>query len=346
MVLSGCSSPQPIVDLSPLSSQIGKLSSINANLSASNERLQTANDGLSKENLRLLSQLRADADAGLSANAKGWTPFEEYVWRHQVTLLPDVTPDKFTTEKWKEASKLYEAGGEQAMQVVIKDLNDDAAKTNKTIGELKKSVEQLTFERDTAQNKAQLALKDVQKTNENLSSSVEQARQNENKRIMDEVRQSQIAFWNRCGSLLGIAALGLAAGAYFSPISRKKLFEGSMISVVLSTLAFATARFYSSPWFGWSVAGFLSVVGGAYLFYKLKSAHAASQCATKVAKYEKFGAAVVPVLDDAYDNATDAEKVILDSKIFNALSKLEDVEVKAFVNEIRSSIKLENKLNK
>jgi len=342
LAISGCHTTQPVVDLSPLSVQIGKLSTVNSELTVANERLQAANDSLSKENAHLLSQLRADADAGLSANAKGWTPFEGYVWRHQGMLMQDIVPDQFTADKWTESAALYAAGGEYAMQGVVKDLNADAAKTNQTIGELQKSVEQLTLDRSAAMDAAKSAMAAVNAANEALSSAVEQARQNENKRVMAQVRAEQVAFWNRCGYGLGMAALALASGAFFSPVAKKKMAEGSVLAAVLSAASFASARFFASKWFVWVIGIAGAVAGGALLFHKLKTSHEASETAKKKLVYQKFGEAVVPVMDDAYDNASPEEKAILDTKIFNRLSEVEDAEVKALVHQIRSSIKLTN----
>jgi len=47
-------------------------------------------------------------------------------------------------------------------------------------------------------------------------------------------------------------------------------------------------------------------------------------------------------MDDAYDNASPEEKAVLDSKIFDRLSAVEDASTKALVDEIRASIKLAN----
>lgn len=343
LLLAGCQSTQsPVVDIAPLSAQIGHVTEANGELQVANERLKVANDALTDENARLLAMLRADADAGQSANLKGWLPFEKYVWGHQIALLPDIVPDKTTADRWSEASTLYAAGGESAMQGVINTLNENAKKTNETLGTLREQVDAMTKERDAANEAATAALERVHKAEAALASAVEQAVQNENKRVMAEVRASQVEFWNRCGYGLGIAALGLAAGAFFSPMAKKKLAEGSVLSAVLSAASFASARFFASKWFGWAMGIAGAVAGGAYLFHKLKASHAASETAKKAAVYAKFGEFVVPVMDDAYDNASAEDKAILDAKIFDQLSAVEDAQVKALVDEIRASIKLAN----
>jgi hypothetical protein len=342
LILAGCHTTQPIVDIAPLSTQIDKLSTVNSELTVANERLKAANDALTAENARLLSMIRADADAGQSANLKGWLPFEKYVWGHQIALLPDIVPDKTTADRWSEASTLYAAGGESAMQGVINTLNADAKKTNETLGTLREQVADLAKERDAANEAATAALERVHKAEAALASAVEQAVQNENKRVMAEVRASQVEFWNRCGYGLGIAALGLAAGAFFSPMAKKKLAEGSVLSAVLSAASFASARFFASKWFVWVMGIAGAVAGGALLFHKLKTSHEASETAKKKLVYQKFGEAVVPVMDDAYDNASAEDKAILDAKIFDQLSAVEDAQVKALVDEIRASIKLAN----
>lgn len=343
LILAGCETdkPQATIDLAPLSTQIGNLSDANADLRAANERLLAANGALKVENERLKAMLRADADAGLAANAKGWLPFEGAVWRHQLALLPGIQPDAATEGKWTEASGLYAAGGEAAMQGVIDGLNADAAKTNAELGKLKTATDQAISDRDAAQEAAKKAQEAVDAAKQELANAVAQARHDEARLLREAAKAEQVTFWNRCGSGLGLLALALAAGAFFSPVAKTKLGEGAAIAGGLAVLCFGMSRFSASAWFGPTVGIALAVGGGAFLFWKLRAAHRAAETSAKAEKYQAFGEQIVPILDDAYDAATDEEKAILDSKIFDKMSENETAEVKALVDQIRAAIKLE-----
>ena len=342
-LLAACQTdkPAPVIDVAPLSSQIGALAQANADLRAANERLTQANVALQTENERLKSQLRSDADAGLAANEKGWLPFEGYVWRQQIARLPSVQPDASTVSKWTEASGLYAAGGESAMQGVINTLNADAKKTNETLGQLLSQTEQLTKERDAANEAATAALARVQKAEEDLSAAVEKARQDE----AQAIRMEQVRFCNRWGGFAALAALAAGISAYWLGTIGLVLFGGMGLS---SMILFGAARFLSSPWFGWT-AGAVVIVG---VIAAIVLVWRKQRKASMADRYASFGVAVVPELDRIYENKSSmkdwltqhpdaTQSDFIELEVFDILSKKMDASTKAVVDEIRASIKLE-----
>ena len=329
--LVGCQTEQPAqtVDIAPLSTQIGNLSDANADLKVANERLKAANNALTAENARLLAMLRADAEAGQSANLKGWLPFEKYVWGHQIALLPDIVPDKTTADRWNEASTLYAEGGESAMQGVLNTLNADAKKTNETLGQLLSQTKQLTKERDAANEAATAALARVHEAEEDLSAAVEKARQDE----AQAIRLEQVKFCNRWGGFAALAALAAGISAYWLGTIGLVLFGGLGLS---SLILFGAARFLSSPWFGWTAGAVVIGAVIASIVLVLRKQRQADDAA-------KLGMAVKPIisaLDTAYDAADIEHQAWMDAQIFEVLGK-QGAEYSAAIHEIKASIALE-----
>ena len=366
IVLAGCQTtpPAPTVDLAPLSTQIGNLSSANSDLAAANARLKAANEALAAENARLLAMLRADADAGRAANAKGWVPFERYVWGHQIALLPGIVPDKATSDRWSEASNLYAAGGESAMQGVIDTLNADAAKTNETLGTLREQVDALTKERDTANEATKRALERVQEAEQSLAAAVEQTRRDEAARIARETREWQIHAANWAGGGLFVATLGLAAAAWFIPISRRMFGEGAIVAMALCVGCFAFARLLGNPLFLPVACGAYGVGLLGWAAWKVRSGmrereaeESAKAAVEKADRYTAWGASVVPAIDDIYEDKSvltawianwkslhpgmePTQSDYIEARLFDPLSASQDANIKRVVDEIRSSVKL------
>jgi outer membrane murein-binding lipoprotein Lpp len=324
VVLSGCVTDAPRVepvDIGPLSSQIGDLARANADLRAANERLAQANAALQAENERLKAQLRADADAGLAANAKGWLPFEVYVFRQQIARLPGIQPDATTTAKWTEAAGLYAAGGEAAMRYVIDDLHDDATAQAKKLGELSSRIEQLTRERDAATEDATRALRAVEDAKAALAAAIQQARQDEAARIARETREWQIYAANWAGGGLFVATLGLAAAAWFLSAASKKLGEGAIVAFALCVGCFAFARFLGNPWF-LPVSGTLYGIGFAgWMAWKIKAGINEREAKVKASRDGLVAAVLVQKLNDFYDASSAEMKAQLDAGLFAELEK-------------------------
>lgn len=346
LLLSGCFEtvqPTPAVDLAPLSTQIGNLSSANSDLKVANERLQAANAALKAENEHLKAMLRADADAGLAANGKGWIPFEKYVWNHQLQLLP-VAPDTGTTAKWTEASTLYAAGGESAMQGVVNDLTTQAGQLNTKLGELTKVAETAQAERDAAQKTADEAMQRAQQAEQDLKDAVAKAKSDEAARIAAETRAWQIHAANWAGAGLGALALAFTAGAFFLSAASKKLREAAVAAVALCIGCFAFARFLGWPWFLPVVGGAYLIAGAGWLAWKIRAGIREAAAKKAAATNELAVKPIISTLDTAYDAADAEHQAWMDAQIFDALGK-QGAQYSAAIHEIKASIALEKSDN-
>lgn len=339
--IAGCTTTKPTtsMDISPLSAQISKLAQSNADLRAANERLSLANAQLTAANDTLKATLRADAEAGLAANTKGWLPFERYVWQHQLTLLPGI-PDDVTASKWTEAAGLYTSGGEAAMQGIISDLHESAEKQSAKLGELSATIEQLAKERDAAQEASILLQKSVRDANDALSSAIEQGRQ----KALQDVRDAQVAWANRFGGYAAIGTLLAGIGIYW-------LGEGAVVACLglgaSSMLLFGYARFLGWPYYGWVVGGIAATVFAVGVIYLRRI----SAMKSRASRYGAFGRVVVPAIDDIYEDKSkmsdwlaskpDAtQSDFIESRLFDKLSNTMDSDTKAVVDEIRASSKI------
>lgn len=319
VVLAGCVTDEPPatpVDIAPLSSQIGSLAHANADLRAANERLAEANEALRAENERLKAQLRADADAGLAANAKGWLPFEGYVFRQQIARLPGIQPDASTAAKWTEAAGLYAAGGESAMQGVIDSLHSDAAVQAAKIGELSTKALQLERERDEAQGAATLAQKAVQDAGAALASAVAQARRDE----ASAIRKEQIRRANQGGTVCWTLALLLAAAAIFSPAAKGRFAEVALFFAGASATLFAAARWLGSPWFERAVIAAWATAGAVGIVWLIRRGIAEREAKAKAERDGIVASVVVQALNDFYDAADSGTQSKLDAGLFAKLA--------------------------
>lgn len=341
LLLCGCTTTKPVkqFDISPLSAQINKLSEANSDLREANERLTVANFQLSEANDDLKAMLRADAEAGLAANANGWLPFERYVWQHQLTLLPG-PPDEVTSSKWAEAAGPYASDGEAAMQGIVSDLHASAEKQSFKLDKLSSTIEQLAHERDAAQEAASLAQMAVLDANDSMASAIEQARQ----ASLQDVRNAQVAWANRFGGYAAIGALLAGIGIYW-------LGEGAVIAFLglgaSSVLLFGYARFLGWPYYGWAVGGISAIIAILAIFYLMRIASMKS----KASRYGTFGKVIVPALDDIYEDKSKmadwlisrpeaTQSDFIESRLFDKLSNTMDSDTKAVVDEIRAANKV------
>lgn len=339
LTLFGCQCPpkQQTVDLTPLSTQIGNLSDANAGLKVTNDRLQAANTALQAENEHLKAMFRADADAGLAANGKGWLPFEKYVWKHQISLLPSVAPDAATSGKWNEASTLYAAGGESAMQGVIKDLQASAGTLNTQLGKAQEAVKAAQAERDKLQQAVDAALKRAQEAEQNLVSAVAKAKADEDARIAAETRAWQVHAANWAGGALGILALACIAGMIFLSAAISPFRKAAVVCGAGCVICFAFARFAASDWF---MPVTLSVTGLAlsgWAAWEIRAAIKRKEATKKAGEASMVANTIISALDTYYDTQASTEaKADMDAKLWPALEAVGPAYAAA-VNRIKAA---------
>jgi hypothetical protein len=144
--------------------------------------------------------------------------------------------------------------------------------------------------------------------------------------------------------LTGAAMLTLALCAVFGGIVALRAVGPFAAVVGLCGLAcFGLAQVVSQWWFKWAVLGVVALVGAVIAWWVIKKYRASvlgEAASKKAAQLKSALTEIVPVLDDAYDNADAAGAKFMDEMIFAKLSKERmDESDKAVVHEIRNDIK-------
>lgn len=170
----------------------------------------------------------------------------------------------------------------------------------------------------------EVAIKALEKQNASLLVQIEKER---TRALREQVRY------------LNIAGMGLVAAFGIS------IFFGSLTAMaktwpllLLAAGCFGLAQVVGHPWF---MRGFLgiSALGLGYLVYWVIDRHRQGRLQQAIAKRADKLKEMVPVLDEAYENAGDDLKKALDSKIFDRLSAIWSKEDKAVIHQVRADVK-------
>lgn len=158
----------------------------------------------------------------------------------------------------------------------------------------------------------------------------------------NQVMRDQVAWLNRaaaaCGALL-ILVVGLAS--VFGGIGALRSVAPFAALLFIATLTCAgLAQVIGAWWFKWAILGstLLSLgVAGWWAYAKHRQGVLKEAAEAKAAKLQGVAKNVIPVLDRAYEEATQDVKELLDRTIFQPLSAQMDKAEKAAVHEIRAT---------
>ena len=159
----------------------------------------------------------------------------------------------------------------------------------------------------------------------------------------NEVMRQQVAWFNRIGAgceALAIAAIGLAF-FFGGLLALRKVAPVSAFLSVSGLLCFGLAQIIGLPWFKWACLGSVAIVVawvGVWLYRHYKQGDLKQEADARLGKVTATLGAVVPVLDQAYENADQTVRDLLDKTIFNRLSDVMKSipEAKATIHEIRA----------
>lgn len=160
-------------------------------------------------------------------------------------------------------------------------------------------------------------------------------------RARNVVLQEQVSLLNRIAVSLGaLAVLSLGLGAIFGGLGiLRQVAPFALLCVLGSLTAFGLAQIVGQPWFMWSVlaAVLLSLaVCGWWIWQKHKAGTLAESVGKKADKLQNTLGDIVPVLDEAFDQADEATRAALDRLIFQRLRAKMDREEKKLIHEMRA----------
>lgn len=160
-------------------------------------------------------------------------------------------------------------------------------------------------------------------------------------RTRHQVRAAQVAALNRWGAYLtgaAVLALGLA-GVFGSFAGLRTVGPLAGLAFLGGLACFGIAQIVGQPWFMWAVLGVVALGFGLCAWWvvaKYRAGTLAEKLASRATKLNGALRAVVPVLDQAYDEADATTRDLLDRTIFSRLSAAMDREQKQTVHEIRA----------
>lgn len=160
-------------------------------------------------------------------------------------------------------------------------------------------------------------------------------------RTRHQVRQAQVAALNRWGAYLtGASLLALGLAAVFGSFAGLRTVGPLAALAFLGGLAcFGIAQIVGQPWFMWAVLATVALGFGLCAWWvvaKYRAGVLAEKLAARADKLNGALRAVVPVLDQAYDEADATVRDLLDRTIFSRLSAAMDRQQKQTVHEIRA----------
>jgi hypothetical protein len=140
--------------------------------------------------------------------------------------------------------------------------------------------------------------------------------------------QARWLTWTGVGLLASFGLSLLAGGGLTAAVKTWPL-------ALLGAGCFGLAQLISHPWFLHSFGG-LFAASLAYVAYWVYDRHKQGRLREALAKREALLKSVVPVLDEAYESASDSLKEALDSTIFNRLAAVFSKDQKAEIHRLRA----------
>lgn len=161
------------------------------------------------------------------------------------------------------------------------------------------------------------------------------------KAARDKVANEQakeFTLWGRWLTGAAVLAAGLA-GVFGGIAGLRTVGPLAGLALVCGLACFGLAQIVSQEWFKWAVLGLVALVFGFCAWWaisKYKQGVLKEKLEAKAAKATGLLKEIVPVLDDAYDNAAQQGKELMDLTIFSRLKDSLTKEQRAVIHEVRA----------
>lgn len=284
------------------------------------------------------SKAAASLTAIKVATENAATPKEEAAYReasHAYTAF-GVTPAGADLQKAVDRIELSLRGLKTQAETAYKAAETESRQLLLDLVEKSKLLEASKAAELKAKEDARLEREDAAKK---LTAELDKIRLEHEKQLA-ELRDGELKFQARtltCAGVLFAALFGLSAG-FGGLAGVKKAWP----FLLLAFMSFGLAQIVSQPWFKWAILG-ATVIGLGGLAYWVwennKTGKLKEAAEEKAAELKKFASQVVPILDQAYDEAGVEAKLILDSTVFEPLSSKMGDHTKALIHRLRAEAK-------
>lgn len=329
VILSGCAliTPKPIVPVvappvSPVVAAVATVADSNAQLKASvAANVETARKSNAKQAVGPLTET-VESELALAANRLNTTPDPAEL------LFGEQRARAIAEGKTDEARRMYadatKQASEEAKARATAEANLSQALTDAQLASAK-------FTKDLAELNAQNA-KTISDLNDQHQKEIEAAH--------NEVMQDQVKWLNRAGvsaAGLGIIVLGLAIG-FGGIVGVKAIGPLAGLLVIGSLFCFGLAQIVGQWWFKWAILGsflIIIVLVGIWVYNRYHAGTLAEDTKEKADKLLSVSKKVIPILDQAYDDADAQAKTLLDKLIFSKLGAKMDQKDKDTVLDLK-----------
>lgn len=280
----------------------------------------TAQETLDASESERLGKLKVNVVAAHGAVDEDNKPVAQGELTVAEARLIDVQPDPAEQAAAAQRKQLVAEGRMQEAQIAYGIASKDAQDKAVQIGVLTTERDSAKAEAEQVRREATDALAAAAIAQADAERQVTDAKAQEAARIARETREWQIHAANWAGGGLFVATLGLAAAAWFIPISRRMFGEGAIVAMALCVGCFAFARLLGNPLFLPVACGAYGVGLLGWAAWKVRSGMREKAAAKIAEDNARIVADLVPMLDDYYDKLASPEaKADMAAKLFPAL---------------------------
>lgn len=345
--LAGCNSwfkpkPKPIDHGDPSST----VSSAGATVDSAIGTVDAAKTEEAKATDLLLGKLKANVSVARTANKEN----PEGQPRTKVdselgvaeSRLEKVTPDAVEMAEAAKRLLLIEQGKSSEARAAYDRANEDARKQAGELAKLRHEYELAVKDRDTARAAEHAAIakyeQQMQDNKRELEAQIARMEQKQ-KDALDAAHNEfmrEQARWLNIAGFVFLAAFGVGIGFGGLP-GLKNTFPFAILAVI----CFGLAQIVSQPWFKWAVLGSVGVglsISLWWAYRKHQQGTLAESMSEKSQRLQAVLGQVIPVLDNAYENAESSTKELLRRTVFDTLSKKMDTADKALIHSIRAEV--------
>lgn len=255
------------------------------------------------------------------------------------SALPPPTPEQ-RAEKAVQNSRIL-AGELVAVRAEMGVAITENQALRQTVGEREQEIARLEAEGARERAAAAAAL---QRQFDEMTAKITQAQADAaaaEDRARNAVLRDQVTLLNRIAVALGaLAVLSLGISAFFGGLGIiRQVAPFAAICGLGSLVSFGLAQIVGHEWFMRSILAvvflFIAVCGW-WIWQKHKAGTLAASVTKKAEKLKTTLGDIVPVLDEAFEQADEATRAALDKLIFQRLSGKMDREEKKLIHEVRA----------
>lgn len=289
-----------------------------------------------------LGKIAADSDAAAKAVDEDRKADAAGALGIQQAHLQGVERDAEEARKLAEAEQHRAEGRVAEAEKTLEDLRTDAKADAIALAELRRERDEAFKARDAAVEAYRIEcennMRRQQKAIDDALAAQKKAQDEQHNAMLKA--QAEKLTWIGIGCISTAVASAFGLGIFGSIMVLRKFVVYLVALALIGFLFLGAAQIITQPWFMPVCAA--AILGGCVWFgvwawRHQKRGDLAQELQARTAKVAGVANTVVPILDAAYEQATEEVRAWLDANVFDKLSKLMNREEKQTVHEIRAN---------